>query len=45
MEAILRTEEYKVYICPDCGNTKWRTVKKGRKWKCRQCGFISEKED
>ena len=26
--------------CPDCGNNKWKTIKKGLAWFCRKCGLI-----
>ena len=28
--------------CEKCGHNRWKTVKKGRSWQCRKCGFIRE---
>jgi hypothetical protein len=29
--------------CSNCGNTRWRTVIKGKKYVCRKCGKIITK--
>ena len=26
-----------------CGHKKWKTLVKGRAWKCRDCGYIRTK--
>jgi len=28
--------------CPKCGYKKWKTVVKGKTYKCRQCGYERE---
>lgn len=28
--------------CEKCGSNRWRTVEKGKKWKCRKCGYVRE---
>ena len=30
------------YECSECGKTRWRTVKKGLKFRCRGCGNETE---
>ena len=30
------------HICPKCGKSKWKTKEKGKRWQCRNCGFIKE---
>lgn len=29
------------YICPKCNKTRWRTKIKGKKWQCRNCGYMT----
>jgi len=28
--------------CPRCGRSRWQTLIKGRKWRCRNCGLTKE---
>lgn len=28
--------------CEKCGHNRWRTVIKGKSWRCRKCGCIRE---
>ena len=28
--------------CEKCGHNRWRTVRKNKVWKCRNCGHIRE---
>jgi len=30
------------YICPKCSKSRWKTLIKGKKYKCRNCGHIQE---
>ena len=30
-----------INICPSCGKTKWKTLVKRNKWKCRTCGYVT----
>lgn len=31
--------------CPRCKETKWQTKIKGKKWECRNCGYIKEEQN
>jgi len=31
--------------CEKCGASSWKTVTKGKKWQCRECGYIKEIEN
>ena len=28
-----------MYVCPDCKASRWRTLRKGKIYKCRNCGY------
>ncbi len=28
------------FYCPKCGGSRWKTVIKGKLYKCRECGFV-----
>ena len=33
-------ENIKEFFCPKCNGVRWRTVVKGKNFKCRECGFV-----
>lgn len=32
-------------ICPQCKKNKWKTLVKGAKWECRNCGYVKEDKE
>lgn len=39
---VLKSWDNKFYVCPKCGQSRWKTKKKGKEYQCRKCGYINK---